>query len=100
MKFRKCLDECELFDLGFKGRPFTWQWNKVQERLDCAVANVEWRMKFPEASVRHLPKLKFDHDPILISTMNNITSNVRDKPFRFLGDWLLHKGFVNMVKEA
>ncbi|XP_019178363.1 PREDICTED: uncharacterized protein LOC109173576 [Ipomoea nil] len=41
--FNNVLDDCHLFDLGMKGRPFTWEKSKgtinwVEERLDRAVA--------------------------------------------------------------
>ncbi|KAJ1382022.1 Endonuclease/exonuclease/phosphatase superfamily [Sesbania bispinosa] len=33
-RFRSTLLQCGLFDLGFVGPPFTWEWSGVKERLD------------------------------------------------------------------
>jgi hypothetical protein len=53
------LESCELHDLGFIGDVFTWR-NKqkkgsthVRERLDRAMANGEWRGKFPMVLVKN-----------------------------------------------
>jgi hypothetical protein len=52
-RFKAALEDCELHDLGFVGDVFTWR-NKqfreedyIRERLDRAVANDEWRCRFP-----------------------------------------------------
>ncbi|KAL9666220.1 hypothetical protein QQ045_000544 [Rhodiola kirilowii] len=57
--FRRALEECELFDLGFSGYPFTFSNRRegeaeVRARLDRAVATIEWRRAFPRANVQHV----------------------------------------------
>ena len=37
--FRESLMHCSLFDLGFQGPRFTWERNKLKERLDKCVTN-------------------------------------------------------------
>ena len=64
--FNSCLLDCGLFDVGFKGQPFTWQRNGVRRRLDHFVANSEWSNHLREAFMKHLPKLKSDHVPIML----------------------------------
>ncbi|XP_061353715.1 uncharacterized protein LOC133298441 [Gastrolobium bilobum] len=41
--FRRCINECALIDLGFKGPHFTWRRNNLRERLDRALANQDWK---------------------------------------------------------
>lgn len=43
-------------DLEFKGNPFTWSNNQanslnIKERLDRAMATVEWRQQFSQANL-------------------------------------------------
>lgn len=41
---------------------------RIYERLDGALRNDEWRVLFPDAQVRVLPRMEFsDHHPIIIS---------------------------------
>ena len=74
MAFRNCLDNCGLMDLGFHGPRFTWTnkspvWQtNIKERLDRRVANTEWTLLCPSAEIHHLPRVKSDHCPILLTT--------------------------------
>lgn len=92
-----------LVDLGFSGNPFTWS-NKrsglanVRERLDRGVANVDWTLIFPNASVFHVPATTSDHNPILICT--NGGPYTLPKPFRFEAFWIREKTSAHIVAEA
>jgi hypothetical protein len=71
-EFREVLSECDLHDLGFKGRNWTYDnkqtgHNNVRVRLDRAVAGPDWSNLFPNAQVTHLTSSRSDHCPILIS---------------------------------
>jgi hypothetical protein len=52
-RFRNALADCNMEDLGFVGDVFTWRNHHhraegyIKERLDRAVANIEWRGLFP-----------------------------------------------------
>lgn len=53
-----------------------------------------------EAFIRHLPKFKSDHVPVLIDfNLINLAENNR-KPFRFLAAWLLHDGFKHLLMDS
>jgi hypothetical protein len=70
--FQRTLQECELHDLGFSRPKFTWSNGQegssfIQERLDRAVGNCEWRWMFPEMAVDILAARSSDHTPILIA---------------------------------
>lgn len=82
--FRSALQLCGLFDLGFKGVPFTYD-NKrsgrsnVRVRLDRAVANNDWRNLFPNAQLDHLISSFSDHNPISLKLSANSGSPTRSK---------------------
>ena len=69
--FRDVLDECGFKDLGFVGGKFTWCNGHpddltIWERLDRAVATMEWLEKFLATKVIHLECSSSNHKPILI----------------------------------
>lgn len=57
--FRSTLEDCNLYNLGYSGDPYTWS-NKhecssfTKDKLDRAVANQSWRMVFNEVKVEAL----------------------------------------------
>jgi len=70
-RFQEWINNCKLIDLGFTGPFHTWSnlrpgLARISERLDKALANVEWRLAYPEACVKHLPRTHSDHCPLLI----------------------------------
>ena len=69
--FREALELCQLADLGFIGYPYTWNNRRLgaantRERLDRAVANEAWKLKFPEATVMHIISHASDHLPLIL----------------------------------
>lgn len=72
--FKHTLEDCDLSDLGFTGDVFTWRNHHhnsedyIKERLDRAVANGEWRARFPCVSVHNGDPYHSDHRPVIIST--------------------------------
>ncbi|XP_031110741.1 uncharacterized protein LOC116014921 [Ipomoea triloba] len=52
--FNAALNDCNLLDMGMRGNQFTWERGRgteawVEERLDRAVASIEWAEIFEEA---------------------------------------------------
>lgn len=94
--FRDFLFEAGLVDLGFKGPAFTWTNRQnassaIFERLDRAVATVQWNQIFTHAYVNHLPRIHSDHAAILLRT------NQKPFPipkFRIENWWLNTPGFM------
>lgn len=95
---QRCLLDCGLQDIGFKGSPFTWHRQGLSERLDGAVINKSCCVRFDDASIFHLPKFKIDHVPLWLCFSHNVESNNGQCPFRFLASWLTHDGFSEVVR--
>ncbi|RYR42782.1 hypothetical protein Ahy_A08g039223 [Arachis hypogaea] len=94
-KFIDCMCNCGMMEVEFFGPPFTWQRGHIKRRLDRVLNNFEWTQLFQAAGVKHLPKLKSDHLPILIDFQHTIQDN-SNKPFRLLAPWLLHDDYSNL----
>ena len=74
--FLEVLLECNLFDLGFQGVP--WTYNNKQEgdrnvkvRLDRAVACPQCSFLFPRCKVSHVLSSRSDHCPIIIHLLGD-----------------------------
>ncbi len=102
-ELRNFLGNCNLIDLGFKGNSFTWT-NKrmgrdnIKERLDRAVANVEWKRLFPKATIKHLPMLSSNHAPLVINSHEDIPNG--PKPFRFEEAWTRDSNCSMVIKKS
>lgn len=81
--FSEFMDSLRLHDLGFSGPNFTWNGGGVFKRLDRAICNEAWNLKFPLSKIFHLQKLKSDHRPLKLSIMPEIQPSSK-RPFRFL----------------
>ncbi|OMO73242.1 reverse transcriptase [Corchorus capsularis] len=100
--YSDCVNYCNLVDLGFVGPQFTWTSVRncgiyIMERLDRVWANTEWRTKFPETVVHHLPRFYSDHNPLLLD-LSPRAAPISDKPFRFQTCWLSHPDFKSLVE--
>ncbi|KAG8482089.1 hypothetical protein CXB51_027072 [Gossypium anomalum] len=101
--FRKTLEECELIDVEYSGRWFTWERGNlpetnIRERLDRGVANNSWISMFPRVKVQHLVHSFSNHCPILINTCRE-EERLKSKLFRFEAWWPMEESFFNEVKQ-
>jgi hypothetical protein len=72
--------------------------DRIYERLDRALCNDAWRISFPNALVKVLPRVDFsDHHPILIDMCGVYVPN-REKLFRFECAWTMHPKFDDDFK--
>lgn len=67
--FVSTIDHCGLCDLGFIGSKFTWLYQttsrvQIRERLDRALATLEWMSLYPTAKLHHLSSSISDHSPL------------------------------------
>ncbi|KAA3465852.1 Non-LTR retroelement reverse transcriptase [Gossypium australe] len=97
--FQKFIQDDGLWDLGFEGPEFTWRRGVVFERLDKAIENSKWFCSFLDVVLFHLPQLKSDHQPILISSQ--LTRQTRHNiSFLFLASWIKHPSFSQLIKDS
>ena len=66
------------------------------ERLDRALAIVEWVNMYPLYSLRNLPIIHFDHGPILLDL--EVCCPFRKRPFRFEHMWITHPTCHDLIK--
>lgn len=103
-KLGAAMDNCGLLDLGATGHFFTWTKRAngvppMSKRLDRAIADCEWRNRFPKAFVENLFRHQSDHSHMLLRCNGEVPSK-KDRPFRFQASWLTHKDFPQMVQKA
>ncbi|GMI66103.1 hypothetical protein HRI_000279600 [Hibiscus trionum] len=101
--FRSAMRDCDLADLGFSGKWYTWERgvlssNNVRERLDRGIANPSWRACFPDFVVEHLSHTISDHCPVLIDTEPQSFPSGDRAFFRFDANWTLEKECEELIK--
>ncbi|XP_028080538.1 uncharacterized protein LOC114282097 [Camellia sinensis] len=104
-KFNDRLNLCKLMDLGCAGPRLTWSnnqkgWANTMVRLDRALCNTEWRLTFPDGSVRNLPRTYSDHSPMMVLTQGISPFNPVCRPFKFMAAWITHENFKSIVESS
>lgn len=104
-RMAECLENRGLMDLSAWGPKYTWcniqfGGDLVMKRLDRAIANLHWRLQFPEAIVYNLPRTHGDHNPILIKLHGAPLLDRSHRLFRFEAAWLTHPDFNKMLQES
>ena len=76
--------------------------NQIRERLNRAIANSEWREKFPLVHVKNGDPLYSDHRPIVISIdrLPPRRSRNENDSFKFEASWLKEEDCRRVVEEA
>lgn len=69
--FNNLINKCNLMDLGFTGYTYTWNTDNIEQRLDRALVNGKWNIKYPNSSIKHLGPLASDHVPIKLNMHNH-----------------------------
>ena len=102
--FMSTIDHCGLCDLGFIGSKFTWLYQKtsgvqIRERLDSALATLQWMSLYPIAKLHHLSSSVSDHSPLSLHLFQQQKKR-RQKIFRFESMWLKDLRCEKVVKDA
>ncbi|MBA0700551.1 hypothetical protein Goari_022121 [Gossypium aridum] len=100
--FRTVLEDCNLRDLGFSGRWFSWERGNlpetnIRERLDRGVAMEEWISLLLDFQIRHMSHSFSDHCPLLITTKQEDKRRFA-RGFQFEAWWVLEESFYSEVK--
>lgn len=87
-RFREVLSDCDLSDIGFTDKWFTWERgrlpsNNVRERLDRGVTNQAWWNLFPKHSLKNLAHAIFNHCPLSVDLRVRDSSIQRKNRFKF-----------------
>lgn len=100
---QKLIADHGLINLGFHGHPFTWSNGRVgdaniQARLDRGYVNDTWRLRFPEATITHLPAIQSNHSPLLLKL--HTAKAFHPRPFRFESMWTLEQSTIEVIRSA
>lgn len=96
--FNNLIKELALIDPPMCNQSFTWsnmQDKPTLARLDRFLLSTEWDQDFPLSKVEALPRITFDHCPILLSADRR--TKRKKKFFRFEETWLNHEGFITKL---
>jgi hypothetical protein len=98
------MDKCSLVDVSSTGGNFTWNRpcsgsRMIFRKLDRALADISWRMAFPDAYVEVLCKFHSDHNPLLLRCGIPL-QNYGPRPFRFEAAWITHPHYSEIVQSA
>ncbi|GAU10318.1 hypothetical protein TSUD_418940, partial [Trifolium subterraneum] len=102
--FRTVVGDCDLTDIHLEGYPYTWiksrgSSNVIEERLDRAMANLMWLMKYPDVRLLNLLASHSDHSPILLQS-SPMVRNGTTYTFRFENMWLKEEDVEEVVVDG
>ncbi|XP_042953504.1 uncharacterized protein LOC122290052 [Carya illinoinensis] len=105
-QFKEVMEEGSLCDLGWAGNKFTWSnchedESFTKERLDRAIANVDWKSLYPVHTVETLPAICSDHSPILLDfSIERCSFRRWHHFFKYEASWNNEEGCSEVVAEA
>ncbi|CAN6234585.1 unnamed protein product [Urochloa humidicola] len=105
MDFREVLGHCDLHDLGFSCLPWTYNNNQggrrnVRVRLDRGVANSEWSLRWPAASIDHLTTAQSDHKALLLAVQPDEPQTKGCRVFRYEIMWEREEALGTFIAKA
>ncbi|XP_073359857.1 uncharacterized protein [Aegilops tauschii subsp. strangulata] len=103
--FRDAVDVCMLMDLGYQGRPWTFEKRVTggsfcRVRLDRALASASWTARYPLATLYHLDGATSDHGPILLRFDGTYQYAMKEKMFRYETMWQSHEAWRGKITDS
>ena len=99
MDFNAFIDETGLVEYPLIGRKFTFLAGKgngeKQSKIDRVLVCGDTFNKWPNASLRALPRGFSDHCPLVL---HMVSKNFGPKPFRWFNSWTKKEGCVDLVR--
>lgn len=71
----------------------------MAKKLDRGLANLQWRMIFPDAFIEVLCRLHSDHNPLLLR-LGGLPKKRGPRPFKFEAAWIVHNDYQEAVQDA
>ncbi|XP_075076350.1 uncharacterized protein LOC142163006 [Nicotiana tabacum] len=96
--FNDYLVDTNMNEMRYIGRWFTWTNNHVFSKIDRALVNAEWMIRFPKKEVLVLDPNLSDHSPLCIKMDEENFQGPRT--FSFLNCIAEHHNFLKVVNEA
>lgn len=100
--FSDYISESAIFDLAFRGCPFTWTnkslTNPKARKLDRALVNEAWLDRFPDSNAFFDVPGTSDHCPCLLSLSNELSP--RKSRFMFFEMFSSHPDYHRLMEEA
>lgn len=101
--FAEWIFDQALVDVGYDGPCMTWKRGNSDAtfksaRLDRALGDGDWIMRFQNASMQHLPMVHSDHSPLLMKT-NGKTGDRHNQCFKFQAAWLSNEGLEQTIRD-
>lgn len=97
--FLDFIGSCNLIDVALQGREFTWynSGGTCKSRLDRALVNEEWAVRWQDTVLHGLPRSVSDHCALVLATKSG---DWGPRPFRFINAWKNDPGFMENVGDS
>ncbi|KAL8154135.1 hypothetical protein V2J09_011895 [Rumex salicifolius] len=94
--FSELISRHELIDMGYSGSRFTWRWGPI-DAPSVSKRLLPARLRWEEACFHHLPAIRSDHNPLLLSLTLQLSSNRNHRLFCFKAMWLTHPECLGVI---
>lgn len=100
-EFGQCLEQTDLVDLRYVGLRYSWSTSagnlKKLRKIDRALVNNEWNLRFSYSEASFLTPGISDHSPITVKVLQQPH---RRKPFKYFQCWEHHPDFKSIVQQT